>query len=1777
MDTHPSRHSNPLRARLHLFGVTAAMILALCATLTWPATAAPATNAFTGSASVPEQMTFEPSGSTSVARCEHTATLLNTGKILVAGGWVSGYLTSAELYDPASGTWSSTGSMSVARSNHTATLLLNGKVLVAGGSNNNGYLITSAELYDPTSGTWSSTGSMASPHSTATLLSNGMVLVAGGSGSSSAIAELYDPASGTWSGIGSMGQYQFAALLPNGTVLFASSSSAQIYDPTSGTLSSTGSMASPHATDTLLPSGRVLVAGGYNNSYNNSGYLASAEIYDPTSGTWSSTGSMGVGRHTHTATLLASGRVLVTGGYNNSGYLASAEIYDPTSGTWSSTGSMANTRYWHTATLLPNGKVLVTGGWGTPGPLISTELGTLIPANTFTATLTLPAGWLNSTAINAQFVGSTSAAALDAGSLSNDATTWGAWITAGSGVTASTTWDVGGEGANKPVSLRLRDVNGQIATIVTGTVNVDLTKPTSSMTALLPRSTASIALAWSGSDALSGVAGYDLQVRAGTGAWTDVLTNTLATSTTYTGVAGTTYAFRVRAKDVAGNIEDWPVDADTTTLAGGTSVSGSIYTATTWSASQSPYLVISPVIVFPNTTLTIEPGVEVYFSANTGLTVRGNLLSLGTATKPITLTANVATPVKGNWQGVALATQQGGKATLAFSTIQYASSALSVECCGSGGPVTITDSTFRENNTALSGYAGWAIQVKRSLFENNISAVTSADKVIRDSVFRNNQYGLNATERVSVYNSVFTGNQVALYGGRGNVTYCTMTQNGTGVQAFFEGFTLTYNTIANNTVGVILGQYGTYTPPVQNNNIYGNATYNLKNTGPANKDVLNNWWGTVDTGLIETGLFDGKDDSMLGLLISQPIRTQAVDITPPLPTVGFSQATSSIGEAGSTAVITVTVSDEHRFPIRVVYATSNGTATAGSDYTPISGTLTFPPDQLSHTISVPILNDTLDESNETVNLALSTPVSATLSTTSTLVLSIVDDDAPPTIQFSAAALTVDEGVGTAIITATLSGPSGLTVTVPYATSNGTATAGSDYTATSGTLTFAPNQTSQTIRLPIVDDTLDEVDETVALALSTPTNATLGVSSTSTVTIRDNDVPPTVQFSTATLAVNESAGTAVFTATLRTDSSLPMTVAYATSDGTASAPADYTPISGTLTFAPNQTSQTVTVAIVNDTLIEADETVALTLSTPTNASLGTSARTILTINDNDGPPTVRFSAATLSVDEGIGTAVITATLSPASTLPVTVAYATSDGTATAGSDYTPISGTLTFAPHQTSQTITLPITNDTLDEVDETLSLTLSTPTNAVVGTATGTTLTILDNDGPTVDVHPLSTRVREGVSTAVLTVTLSAPSVQPITVAYASHDGTAAAGRDYTAISGTLTFAPGEQNKELSLPITDDAVLLEADETVQVSLVNPTGATLGATTASVTIVDNDVNTPPVDIPAPTDPSQPVTVPVNTPAGTVRLTFDNLGSSGVITTQVSVAPLTNAPSSFTLLGFNYEISTSEISFGKATLRLPYRDSDVAAAGIPEESLRLLHFDHGEWKDITTELDTTANIITGVTESFSPFVLGVQDTQQCAISINSGATYSGKLAVQIFSNTPNAAQILVSNDGGFTGAQWQPYRSAMPWTITDPGNRIVTLSTYVRLRDASGTLLCSGLSMSDDVIYDPLAPTVSATIIQSAQQAPLAAQAGGTISVKLTATDQPGGSGVADMQLSTHADFSGAVWQPFSATASIAAQPGDTVYVRVRDGVGNTSGVAPTTLAGSYSVFLPVIVR
>jgi len=325
------------------------------------------------------QFSWTPTGSLTTERTQHTATLLNDGKVLVVGGDnASGFLASAELYDPASKTWSDAGSLTTARNNHTATLLTNGKVLIVGG--NGGGAINSVELYDPTTNAWSVAANMTDVRMehTAVLLSSGKVLVSGGFGAAGAgplaSAELYDPSTNTWAAAGNLatGRAQHTiSLLPNGNILvvggtdstFNSLVSAELYDPSTNIWTAASNMAiarSKHAA-TLLPNGTLLITGGL-DAFSFAGF-DSTELYDPTTDTWSSSASMMFAHSFHNATLLPNGRVLVAGGYDGTNTISDVELYDPETNTWSVAASLLGSRQTHGAVLLQNGKVLVVGGW----------------------------------------------------------------------------------------------------------------------------------------------------------------------------------------------------------------------------------------------------------------------------------------------------------------------------------------------------------------------------------------------------------------------------------------------------------------------------------------------------------------------------------------------------------------------------------------------------------------------------------------------------------------------------------------------------------------------------------------------------------------------------------------------------------------------------------------------------------------------------------------------------------------------------------------------------------------------------------------------------------------------------------------------------------------------------------------------------------------------------------------------------------------------------------------------------------------------------------------------------------------------------------------------------------------------------------------------------------------------------------------------------------------------------------------------------------------------
>ena len=438
--------------------------------------------------------------------------------------------------------------------------------------------------------------------------------------------------------------------------------------------------------------------------------------------------------------------------------------------------------------------------------------------------------------------------------------------------------------------------------------------------------------------------------------------------------------------------------------------------------------------------------------------------------------------------------------------------------------------------------------------------------------------------------------------------------------------------------------------------------------------------------------------------------------------------------------------------------------------------------------------------------------------------------------------------GTLTFTVSLSAASGREVTVGYARTGGTATggvrgaAGVDYTTLPpGTLTFPAGTTSRTIAVALAGDTADEPGETVVVTLSAPANATVATG-TGTGTITDDDAAPVVSIDHPRVAEG-AAGTAAalrFTVSLSAASGRTVTVNYADAGtGSATSGTDYAALgAGTLTFAPGTTAQSLDVSVTGDGAHEPDETVAVTLSAPVNATLPAGTETGTgTIADDDARPVLSIDSPRV-VEGGAGTTALlrfTVTLSARSGQTVTVAYRDAGtGSATSGTDYAALApGTLTFAPGTTTQTIDVSVTGDVVDEVDETVVVTLSAPVNAGLGTARGTG-TVIDDDGsPALSID--SPRVAEGDG-----ATVSLASAQPVAVSYRdAGTGTATSGTDYTAIPpGTLTFAPGTTEQIVEVSVIGDTQD-EADETVVVVLHTPVEAVIAVGTGTGTIVDDD--------------------------------------------------------------------------------------------------------------------------------------------------------------------------------------------------------------------------------------------------------------------------------------------------------------------------------------------------
>ncbi|MDH3642740.1 MAG: hypothetical protein OES38_11635, partial [Gammaproteobacteria bacterium] len=428
-----------------------------------------------------------------------------------------------------------------------------------------------------------------------------------------------------------------------------------------------------------------------------------------------------------------------------------------------------------------------------------------------------------------------------------------------------------------------------------------------------------------------------------------------------------------------------------------------------------------------------------------------------------------------------------------------------------------------------------------------------------------------------------------------------------------------------------------------------------------------------------------------------------------------------------------------------------------------------------------------------------------------------------------------------------------------------ATGGLDYQpqtfAFTLSLAAAAGITEQVFPVTVFDDAVLEPDEVflaqidnfVVLNCAPPINQ---APPANVLIVNDDASAASLSLVPTVLGVDEGAGVALVTVDLVGEASVqaPFTIRvdFSTNEVTAIDGNDFTPTAGTLAFDPNLLSQTISVPILEDALVEGDEIFTIDLTNAGGDQPGGSPfavaiadpTTTVTIGDNDVPAVLQFSAANFSADEGGGSLVLTMSRGGDTSAAVSVDFATTDGTANAGADYTATSGTVSWpADDALDKTISVALADDNLAEGDETFTVTLSNPAgSAVIGSQAVATATITDNDAPgAIGFSNVAVNVSEDAGVVTLSVSRGGSAGGVVTVDFASVDGTAVAGSDYTAAAGTLTWADGDAtDKTATVAVLDDTDD-EPDETFTVVLSNVTGpANLGGNgSATVTISASD--------------------------------------------------------------------------------------------------------------------------------------------------------------------------------------------------------------------------------------------------------------------------------------------------------------------------------------------------
>lgn len=550
-------------------------------------------------------------------------------------------------------------------------------------------------------------------------------------------------------------------------------------------------------------------------------------------------------------------------------------------------------------------------------------------------------------------------------------------------------------------------------------------------------------------------------------------------------------------------------------------------------------------------------------------------------------------------------------------------------------------------------------------------------------------------------------------------------------------------------------------------------------------------------------------------------------------TVGFQFATSLTDERAGTHMISIVAGSPATTPITISVEVTGGSADA-NDFALLTPTVTIDPGETRADIDLAIVDDGVDEPDETIELRLTGATGAALAG-DTHVATISSHFLPRIAFVDPTSSDLEGATGPRMLALALDIPSPTDVVVAYGVS-GTATS-ADHDLVAGMMTIPAGMVSAALPADIVDDAMDEYDETIDVTLSAVSGVVVGAIPTHSHTIVDDDPEPSIGFTVAASTGDEAAGGVAIQVTLDPPSGKPVAVDWMASGGTASA-GDYTLGAGPVMLDPGVTTATFTIAPINDATDEDDETVGLRLANPTNATIGFESSHTFTITDDDPAPTLQFDMATAAMPENAGTFQVMVSLSAASERQVSFMAPINFGSAGPG-DVTAPGGVYNIPPGATSAAVQVNVMNDSLDEGDEMFSLVLTAVINATVGAPSTFTGTILDDDVGVHFVTPsMAANEGTGGGTTLYNYDVSLTAAAPSTVTVNIQVSGSANGIDRSVAPNTLTFSPGTLTQTVVVTVAHDNNN-ENDETVILTLINATNAEITSPSSVTHTILND--------------------------------------------------------------------------------------------------------------------------------------------------------------------------------------------------------------------------------------------------------------------------------------------------------------------------------------------------